>query len=55
MAHDSDPHTEPSSPAWLPALGLFLLLAVGTWFATRAPADAPPGPATAAAAPAAAH
>ncbi len=49
---------EPVTPEWLPALGVFLFVAVGVWWAVAARSDAPKAeeteaPAAATAAPAA--
>ncbi len=50
MAHDTHTETEPTTPAWLPVLGVVLFLVFGAWLALTPAAESTP-----AAAPSAAH
>jgi hypothetical protein len=50
MAHETHAETEPTTPTWLPVLGVVLSLVFGAWLALKPAAESAP-----AAAPSAAH
>lgn len=35
MSHSAPTETEPTTPAWLPVVGIVLFLVVGAWFALK--------------------